>query len=106
MEEEIYAKSTKFRKHHYEIFVDEMKNLCSPSEVHFFLALTQCFANSKNFNLKEYEKFKQDVWLNYLSEIKTEAEELSIYYKEIKKELQKRQQMRQQKMMQPPNEQE
>lgn len=40
-------------------------------------------------NLKEYEKFKQDVWLNYLSEIKIEAEELSIYYKEIKKELEK-----------------
>lgn len=37
--------------------------------------------------LENYHKFKKEVWLSYLSEIKFEAEELSNYYKEQKKEL-------------------
>jgi ABC-type cobalamin/Fe3+-siderophores transport system ATPase subunit len=45
--------------------------------------------NSILVNLKNYEKFKKDVWINYLSEIKQEAEELAQHYKEQKKELTK-----------------
>jgi len=37
--------------------------------------------------LEDFQKFKKEVWLNYLSEIKSDAEELSNYYKEQKKEL-------------------
>jgi len=37
--------------------------------------------------LEDYNKFKKEVWLNYLSEIKLEAEQLTFYYKEQKKEL-------------------
>lgn len=40
-------------------------------------------------NLKDYEKFKKEVWLNYLSEIKHESIELGEYYKEHKKALSK-----------------
>jgi len=37
--------------------------------------------------LEDYHRFKKEVWLSYLSEIKFEAEELSNYYKEQKKGL-------------------
>lgn len=40
-------------------------------------------------NLKDYEKFKQEVWINYLSEIKQEAIELVNHYKGQKEELEK-----------------
>ncbi|MFD1628937.1 hypothetical protein [Pseudopedobacter beijingensis] len=40
-------------------------------------------------NLKDYEKFKKDVWINYLSEIKTDTSELATHYQEKKKELEK-----------------
>lgn len=40
-------------------------------------------------NLKDYDKFKKDVWISYLSEIKKDAEELSQDYLEKKKELEK-----------------
>lgn len=39
--------------------------------------------------LKEYEKFKQDVWINYFSEIKEEAEELINHFKAKKNRLEK-----------------
>ncbi|MDP3680028.1 MAG: hypothetical protein Q8R22_04270 [Flavobacterium sp.] len=38
-------------------------------------------------NLKNYEKFKEEVWINYISEIKQDAIELDNHYKEQKKEL-------------------
>lgn len=38
-------------------------------------------------NLKDYEKFKKEVWINYLSEIKSESEELATKYKDKKNEL-------------------
>ena len=38
-------------------------------------------------NLKDYEKFKQEVWINYFSEIKQDAVELTEHYKKQKKEL-------------------
>lgn len=37
--------------------------------------------------LKDYEKFKQEVWFNYFSEIKKEAEELVVHYKGKKSRL-------------------
>jgi len=40
-------------------------------------------------NLKDYEKFKQEVWINYFSEIKQDAVELTEHYKKQKKELEK-----------------
>ncbi len=40
-------------------------------------------------NLKDYEKFKQEVWINYLSEIKKDAEELTEHYIKQKKELER-----------------
>jgi ABC-type cobalamin/Fe3+-siderophores transport system ATPase subunit len=39
--------------------------------------------------LKDYEKFKQEVWLNYFSEIKQDAIELTELYKKQKKKLEK-----------------
>lgn len=39
--------------------------------------------------LKDYEKFKQEVWINYFSEIKQEAEELVNQYKGKKSRLEK-----------------
>lgn len=39
--------------------------------------------------LKDYEKFKQEVWINYFSEIKQDAIELTEYFKKQKKELEK-----------------
>ncbi len=39
--------------------------------------------------LKNYEKFKQEVWVNYFSEIKKEAEELVDQYAEKKSKLEK-----------------
>ncbi|NEW79423.1 MAG: hypothetical protein GZ086_08380 [Gelidibacter sp.] len=39
--------------------------------------------------LKDYEKFKQEVWINYFSEIKQDAAELTEHYKKQKKELEK-----------------
>ena len=38
-------------------------------------------------SLKDYEKFKKEVWINYLSEIKKDVEALVNLYKEHKKEL-------------------
>ena len=43
--------------------------------------------NSILVNLKNYDKFKEEVWINYISEIKQEAIELNNHYKEQKKEL-------------------
>jgi hypothetical protein len=43
--------------------------------------------NSILVNLKNYDKFKEEVWINYISEIKLEAIELDNHYKEQKKEL-------------------
>ena len=43
--------------------------------------------NSILVNLKNYDKFKEEVWINYISEIKMEAIELGNYYKEQKTEL-------------------
>lgn len=40
-------------------------------------------------NLKDYEKFKKEVWINYFSEIKQDALELTEHYKKHKKELEK-----------------
>jgi hypothetical protein len=37
--------------------------------------------------LKDYEKFKQEVWINYFSEIKQDAVTLTEHYKKQKKEL-------------------
>lgn len=40
-------------------------------------------------NLKDYDKFKKETWINYLSEIKAEANELVRVYKDRKKDLEK-----------------
>lgn len=40
-------------------------------------------------NLKDYDKFKKEVWINFLSEIKSEAEQLANLYLDKKKELEK-----------------
>lgn len=40
-------------------------------------------------NLRDYEKYKKDVWINYLSEIKQDAVELVEEYKKQKAELEK-----------------
>jgi ABC-type cobalamin/Fe3+-siderophores transport system ATPase subunit len=45
--------------------------------------------NSMLVNLKDYEKFKKEVWINYLSEIKQDAQELAKSYNEHKKELER-----------------
>lgn len=38
-------------------------------------------------NLSDYEKYRKEVWINYLSQIKEEAEGLSSYYSKKKEEL-------------------
>lgn len=40
-------------------------------------------------NLKNYEKFKKEVWINFFSEIKQDAEDLTEHYRKHKKELEK-----------------
>ncbi len=40
-------------------------------------------------NLKDYDKYRQQVWINYLSEIKDDADDLSQFYFSQKVELQK-----------------
>lgn len=45
--------------------------------------------NSILVNLKDYEKFKKEVWVNYLSEIKQDAQELGKNYNDQKKELER-----------------
>jgi ABC-type cobalamin/Fe3+-siderophores transport system ATPase subunit len=40
-------------------------------------------------NLREYEKFKREVWINYFSEIKQDAIELTEHYRKQKTEIEK-----------------
>lgn len=69
-----------------EAFEKVDKAIGSNAELRSFQKVIEA-DNSILVNLKNYENFKKEVWLNYFSEIKNDAEELTEHYKKQKKEL-------------------